>query len=100
MEGRPMERERPAHAAAQDRAGVGPMAFATYLPERVQDAAYVAEQSGIAKQIVREKLGICAKRRAEYGDQTSTMALQAARRALAQAEIGPAELDLILYSGS
>src|SRR5262249_24341857 len=54
----------------------------------------------IAKQIVREKLGICAKRRTEYGDQTSTMALQAARRALAQAEIGPAELDLILYSGS
>ena len=33
---------------------IGLMAFATYLPEQTQDAAYIAEQSGIPEQIVRE----------------------------------------------
>ncbi len=95
-----MERERRPRAAAQDTAVVGLMAFATYLPEQVQDAAYIAEQSGIPEEIVREKLGIHAKRRAAYEDQTSAMAVWAARRALAQADMRADELDLILYSGS
>src|SRR5215467_5084142 len=100
MERRPMERKQLPSAAAQPTMPIGLMAFATYLPELVQDAAFVAEQSGIPEEVVREKLGIHAKRRAGYADQTSTMAVQAARRALAQADVPPEELDLILYSGS
>ena len=79
---------------------IGMMAFATYLPEQVQDAAYIAEQSGIPHDIVREKLGIAAKRRAGPEDQTSAMAVRAAQRALSRAGVAPEELDLILYSGS
>lgn len=79
---------------------IGLVAFATYLPEKVQDAAYIAEQSGISEEIVRTKLGIAAKRRASYVDQTSAMAVSAARTALARAEVDPSEIDLILYSGS
>jgi 3-oxoacyl-[acyl-carrier-protein] synthase-3 len=76
------------------------MALATYLPRRVQDAAYIAEQSGIAEEVVREKLGIAAKHRAGPEDQTSAMAHWAALVALDRAGIAPEELDLILYSGS
>ncbi len=81
-------------------ARVGLLALATYLPEQVQDAAYIAEQSGIAEEVVREKMGITEKRRASYEDQTSLMAVKAAQLALARAAVEPDEIDLILYSGS
>lgn len=85
-----------------DTAGpvIGLMALATYLPERVQTAAEIAVESGIPEEIVREKLGISSKRLASYEDQTSAMAVRAARVALARADVEPEELDLILYSGS
>ena len=79
---------------------IGLMALATYLPERIQTAAEIAADSGIPEPVVREKLGIVSKRLASYGDQTSAMAVRAARLALERAGVAPDELDLILYSGS
>jgi len=79
---------------------IGLVALATYLPETVQDAAFIAEASGIPEAVVRDKLGIHAKRRASAADQTSVMAVNAARLALNRAGIAPDEIDLILYSGS
>ncbi|EFH83465.1 3-oxoacyl-ACP synthase [Ktedonobacter racemifer] len=79
---------------------IGLVAFATYLPEQVQDAAYIAEQSGIPEEVVRKKLGIEQKRRASYEDQTSVMAVRAAQRVLELAALEPGEIDLVLYSGS
>ncbi len=79
---------------------IGIVSFATYLPETVQDAAFIAEQSGIPEEVVITKLGIRQKRRASYADQTSAMAVIAARRALERAGCDPLELDLVLYSGS
>jgi 3-oxoacyl-[acyl-carrier-protein] synthase-3 len=76
------------------------MGLATYLPERIQTAAEIAEASGIPEDIVRDKLGIVAKRLASYEDQTSAMAARAARAALDHAGVRPEEIDLILYSGS
>ena len=87
-------------AADEQRPTIGLMSLATYLPEQIQDAAYIAEQSGIAEDIVRYKLGICQKRRAGVSDQSSTMAVKAARLALERANVDPLALDLILYSGS
>ena len=86
--------------ARQERPQIGLVAMATYLPERVQNAAYIAEQSGIPEEIVRQKLGIAEKRRAGPEDQTSLMAVRAAHLALERAGVEPEELDLILYSGS
>lgn len=85
---------------AQVRPAIGLMALATYLPETVQDAAFIAAGSGIPEEIVREKLGIHAKHRATEADQTSVMAVNAARVALDRANVAPEEIDLILYSGS
>ncbi len=82
------------------RPTVGLMALATYLPEQVQNAAYIAEQSGIEEDIVRHKLGIRQKRRAGPADHASTMALKAATLALERAGVEAQALDLILYSGS
>ncbi|MGO8947250.1 MAG: 3-oxoacyl-ACP synthase [Ktedonobacterales bacterium] len=88
-------RERPPYLEP-----IGIMALATYLPETIQDSAYVAEQSGIPEEIVRDKLGIHAKPRASYADQTSVMAVRAASKALREADVAAEEIDLILYSGS
>ena len=71
------EGQPPLRGTAPDGPAIGLMAFATYLPERVQDAAYIAEQSGIPGEVVREKLGIRAKRRASYDEACA----QARRRA-------------------
>ncbi|MGZ3637765.1 MAG: 3-oxoacyl-ACP synthase [Ktedonobacterales bacterium] len=79
---------------------IGVMAIATYLPERVQTAAEIAAGSGIPEEIVRDKLGIASKHLASYEDQTSAMAVRAARTALDRAGVEPEALDLILYSGS
>lgn len=79
---------------------IGLMGLATYLPERTQTAAEIAAESGIPEEIVREKMGIVSKRLASYEDQTSTMAVRAARTALERAGVEPEELDLIIYSGS
>lgn len=84
----------------QARPQIGLVALATYLPEQVQDAAYIAAQSGIPEEVVRQKLGITEKRRAGCEDQTSVMAVKAAQLALERAKIEPDEIDLILYSGS
>ena len=85
---------------SQGLPGIGLMALATYLPTTVQDAAAIAQESGIPEAVVREKLGIHAKRRASSADQTSAMAVNAARVALDRAGVAPDALDLILYSGS
>lgn len=87
-------------AVGRGQPPIGLMALATYLPRTVQDAAYIAERSGLPEAVVREKLGIRAKRRAGPEDQTSAMAHWAALLALERAGVAPEELDLILYSGS
>ncbi len=84
----------------EDETAIGLMGLATYLPERIETAAEIAEGSGIPEQVVRDKFGIVSKRRASYDDQTSVMAVRAARLALERAGVEPDELDLILYSGS
>ncbi|HEX9038863.1 MAG TPA: 3-oxoacyl-ACP synthase [Ktedonobacterales bacterium] len=84
----------------EESRAVGLMGLATYLPAREQTAAEIAAESGIPEEIVRTKLGISAKRLASYEDQTSTMAVRAARVALERARVEPEEIDLILYSGS
>lgn len=91
------DRQTPIAGAAPP---IGLLAWATYLPKRVQDAAEIAALSGIPEEVVRAKLGIHAKHRAGPEDQSSLMALRAAQVALERAGVAPPELDLILYSGS
>lgn len=79
---------------------IGLVDFATYLPTTVQDAAYIAAESGLPESVVRDKLGIHAKRRASAADQTSVMAVRAAQVVLERSGVAATDIDLILYSGS
>ncbi len=79
---------------------IGMLSFGVYLPETIQTSAYIAQESGIPEEIIRGKMGIHAKHRAGSADQTSAMAVAAAKTALQRARIDPEEIDLIIYSGS
>ncbi|HEX9068149.1 MAG TPA: 3-oxoacyl-ACP synthase [Ktedonobacterales bacterium] len=79
---------------------IGIVSLATFLPPLVQDAAFIAEESGLPEQVVREKLGITKKHRATHVEQTSAMAVWSAQAALERAGMAADTLDLILYSGS
>lgn len=79
---------------------IGIAAIGIYLPQRVETAAEIAAQAALPEQVVREKLGIQRKHLAGPDDQPTYMAAQAATEALAQAQLDPAEVDLIIYHGS
>ncbi len=71
----------------------------SYLPERVMTNEEVAARApGCDPAWVVEKLGILERRIAADDEQTSDLAVHAARRALEAAELDPAELDGIICS--
>lgn len=94
-----MDAEHPQRGISS-QPSIGLVDFATYLPETIQDAAYIAAESGLPESVVRDKMGIHAKRRAAAADQTSLMAVRAAQTVLDRTGIAATEIDLILYSGS
>ena len=72
-------------------AGVG-----KYLPERVLTNFDLERMIDTSDAWVRERTGICERRMAADDETASTMGLEAARQALAQAEIDPADVDLVI----
>ncbi|MCA0354953.1 MAG: 3-oxoacyl-ACP synthase [Chloroflexi bacterium] len=79
---------------------IGIAAIATYLPAAVETASQIALAANIPEAVVIEKLGIRQKHLAEAHDTPSAMAAEAARKALAIAELDPLDVDLIIYHGS
>jgi 3-oxoacyl-[acyl-carrier-protein] synthase-3 len=75
---------------------MGIVATGMYLPETVMTAVEIADASGLPEWVVREKLGISQKHVSEPGVQPNMMAARAARRCLANAEIDPGEIDVLL----
>lgn len=69
-----------------------------YVPRRVltnDDLTHMVETSD---DWIRTRTGICERRIVEDGETTSSMAIQAARRALEVARLNPAHLDLIVVA--
>ncbi|MFW6193322.1 MAG: 3-oxoacyl-ACP synthase [Gemmatimonadota bacterium] len=85
---------------------VGIAGLGRYEPEAIMSAEEIAAASGIPAEVVREKFGLEEKRIAGEGEHASDMAAEAGRRALEDAserlgrEVGPADLDGIIYFGS
>ncbi len=79
---------------------IGITAIGIYLPECVETAAEIALQTGLPELVVSEKLGIRRKYIAGEDDQPSQMAARAAQHALAEANLDPSDVDLIIYHGS
>ena len=79
---------------------VGLAATAAYLPERWLTAAEIAEASAIPEQVIVEKFGLRGKHIAAADEHVSDMSVAAASRLLAENEIDPAAIDVVLYYGS
>jgi 3-oxoacyl-[acyl-carrier-protein] synthase-3 len=71
---------------------------AVWLPKGHLSAAQIAEQSGLPEEVVRHKLGIVRKCRAEAQEHPSDMAFYAASEVLAG--LDPQSIDLLLWTGS
>lgn len=67
-----------------------------YLPERVLTNAELEQMVETSDTWIRERTGVCERHIAADNESSSTMAIQAARQALEQAEVDPNELDLII----
>jgi 3-oxoacyl-[acyl-carrier-protein] synthase-3 len=75
--------------------------FGTYVPEQTVTGAEIAERSGVPEDVVVEKMGVREKRVCPPDDDHVTdMGVEAAREALADADVDAADLDLVLYHGS
>ena len=63
-------------------------------------AAEVAARSGIPERVVVEKFGLRGKHIAAVDEHPSDLAVKAAERLLAEVEVAPEEIDVVMYYGS
>jgi 3-oxoacyl-[acyl-carrier-protein] synthase-3 len=75
-------------------------ATATYLPERWMSAAEVGERSAIPEQVIVEKFGLRGKHIAAADEHVSDLSIRAAERLLAEADVDPETIDVVMYFGS
>ena len=75
---------------------MGIVAAGMYLPETVMTAAEISQASGLPEWVVRDKLGITQKHIPEPGVHPNEMAARAARQCLEEADLDPAEIDVLL----
>lgn len=67
-----------------------------YLPRTRMSAAAIAQASGLPEWVVRDKLGIVSKTVPEADDHPTAMGVQAARDALARANIPAEAVDVVI----
>jgi 3-oxoacyl-[acyl-carrier-protein] synthase-3 len=79
---------------------VGLVATASFLPERWMTAAEIGERAGIPEDVVVEKFGLRGKHIAAPDEHVSDLSVRAAERLLAEAQVDPKEIDVVLYYGS
>jgi 3-oxoacyl-[acyl-carrier-protein] synthase-3 len=79
---------------------IGIAATATYLPERWMPAAEVAAASGIPEQVVVERFGLRGKHIAAADEHVTDLSVAAAERALADGDLDPEDVDVVVYFGS
>ncbi|WP_434521889.1 3-oxoacyl-ACP synthase [Halorubrum sp. AS12] len=73
----------------------------TYVPDETISGETIAAESGIPEEVVVEKMGVREKRVCPPdGDHATDMSVKAAEAALADADVDPADLDVVVYHGS
>ncbi len=77
----------------------GIVGFGFALPETIRTYEDIAELSGIPADVVRDKLGINKIYYPGNNEQTSDLAVSAAKDCLKNTGIDPVEIDLIIYFG-
>jgi 3-oxoacyl-[acyl-carrier-protein] synthase-3 len=75
--------------------------YGVYTPDRVVTGEEIAAESEIPEDVVVQKMGIREKHVCPPDDDHVTdMSVKAAKDALADADVDPADVDLVLYHGS
>jgi 3-oxoacyl-[acyl-carrier-protein] synthase III len=75
-------------------------ATAAYLPERWMPAAEIAAASGIPEGVIVEKFALRGKHIAADDEHVSDMSVRACEALLAEADIDPEAVDVVMYFGS
>ncbi|WP_216828378.1 3-oxoacyl-ACP synthase [Alkalihalobacterium elongatum] len=78
---------------------IGIVSTGVYIPNQMMTSTDIAEQSGIPKEVVEEKMGIMKKPIPGPVDHTCQMGIHAAKKALDKGNIDPKEIDLVIYIG-
>lgn len=68
------------------------------LPKRLVTNAELSKRFGISEAEIEKKTGILCRYWVEPDETTSTLAIQAAKKAIASADLSPDQIDLILVS--
>jgi 3-oxoacyl-[acyl-carrier-protein] synthase III len=84
---------------AMDEQTVGIAGIGSYLPEKTIDAWEAVRDSGISRKKF-DRIGCKRLHQAGPGEMPSDMSIKASRLALDDAGLDPAEIDLIIYTGS
>ncbi|WP_115864936.1 3-oxoacyl-ACP synthase [Halorussus litoreus] len=94
----------------QTESTVGLTGYGTYVPEEVLTGEEIAAESGLPEEVVVEKMGVREKRvcppdadsrqTGSDADHATDMCVKAAEDALADADLAPEKVDLVLYHGS
>ena len=79
---------------------VGILGLGTWLPSTYLSAADLASVSGVPEDVIVQKFGIRRKPVAGPSETTAVMGLEAAKRALADAGVAGADLDLVIWCGA
>jgi 3-oxoacyl-[acyl-carrier-protein] synthase-3 len=71
---------------------------AVWLPEGFEDSHHIAQESGVPEAVIRTKMGIVRKSRADSDTHPGEMAVRAARKVLKG--IDPLSVDMVIWTGS
>ncbi len=94
----PAPRPAPAAARARTLRTAGIRGMGHYLPDEVVPNATIAERLGVDDKWIVRRTGVHSRRRAAEGETLVDLAVQAGRRALTDAGVGAAEVDMVLVA--
>jgi 3-oxoacyl-[acyl-carrier-protein] synthase-3 len=78
---------------------VGLESWGIYLPKEKHSSEYIAQETGIPKNILEDKFGLKSKTVPGKDDHTVAMGAKASYQALERANITPKDIDLIIWAG-
>jgi 3-oxoacyl-[acyl-carrier-protein] synthase-3 len=79
---------------------IGIIGTGLYFPASIEKAAALVATTQIPEHVLREKMGIRQRHIAGESDTVSYMASEAAKKAIAQAGIDPAQINMVISHGS
>lgn len=82
--------------ATRERTAAAVLGLGVALPTAEVPNAVVAERLGLADGWIERRTGIASRRRLAPGERLTDLAVEAARRALADADVRACELDLVI----